>query len=68
MNIAKAAAIAASAINVCGPRTGVGATPATIGKFGKDAVLQFMATYADIHDGELFTRAEIMEARQLLAA
>ena len=68
MNIAKAAAIAASAYNVCGPRSGEPATPATIGKFSKTEVLRCMGLYMDAHDGELFTRAEIAEARELLAA
>jgi len=68
MNQSKAAAIAASALNVCGPRNGEAATPATIAKFGKTNVLRCLGLYAAAHDGSLFTRAEIMEARELLAA
>ncbi len=67
MDIAKAPAIAASAYNVCGPRRGEAATPSTIGKFGKTAVLRCLDGYAEAHDGSLFTRAEIIEARTLLS-
>ena len=68
MTNAKVAAIAASAYNTCGPRTGEAATPATVAKFGKTVILRCIGIYAAAHDGSLFTRAEIMEARELLAA
>ena len=67
MNIQKAAAIAASAYNVCGPRAGTPATPSTIANFGKSEILRCMGIYADAHDGDMFTRNEIMEARELLS-
>lgn len=68
MNIAQAAAIAASAYNVCGPQAGEFATPATVGKFGKTTILRCMGQYAEVHDGELFTTNEILAARDVLAA
>ena len=68
MNLAKAAAIAASAYNVCGPKSGKAATPATIGTFGKTEVLRCLGLYADAHDGSLYTRSEITEAREVLDA
>lgn len=67
MTIPKALAIAASAYNVCGPRTGEAATPSTITNWGRTDVLRCMGLYMDAHDGELFTRAEIVEASELLA-
>ena len=68
MNNAKAAAIAASAYNVCGPRTGTPATPATVGGFNRTEVLRCIGLYMAAHDGSLFSRDEIVEARELLAA
>ena len=64
----KARAIAASAYNVCGPRSGEAATPATIGKFGRNMVLHCVAEYSRAHDGSLFSRPEIIAAYDLLAA
>lgn len=61
----KANAIAASAYNVCGPRTGTPATPSTVWAFGRNVVLDCMTKYATVHDGELFTHDEIIEAHNL---
>lgn len=68
MTIDKAAAIAASAYNVCGPRSGVFATPATVGTFDRSAVADCLAAYETAHDGELFTTAEIAEALAIFSA
>lgn len=62
----KLQAIAASAYNVCGPRTGAAATPATIGQFNRALVINCLAEYKLVHDGELFTRLEIEQARYCL--
>ena len=68
MNNAKSLAIAASAYNVCGPRTGNPATPATVAKLNRTAVVHCIGLYMAAHDGSLFSRAEIVEAREFLAA
>jgi len=65
MNRDKSQEIAASAYNVCGPKTGEAATPRNVWTFGKNVVLDCMARYADAHDGELFTREEIIAAHNL---
>lgn len=63
----KSAAVAASAYNVCGPRTGAPATPATVAALDRALVLRCLDTYATAHDGALFTAAEIEAARAALA-
>lgn len=63
MNLHKMNAIAASAYNVCGPRAGAFATPATIHQFDRALVVSCLAQYVAAHDGELFTRAEIETTR-----
>lgn len=67
MDNQKAAAIAASAYNVCGPRSGEFAKPSTIGQFSQTEVLRCIDLYASAHDGSMFTRTEILAARDLLA-
>lgn len=64
----KAAAIAASAYNVCGPRSGTPATPANVAKLNRTEVVRCLGLYMTAHDGSLFTAAEIDAARELLAA
>ena len=68
MNAQKAAAIAASAYNACGPRIGAAATPATVSQFDRAVVANCLAEYVTAHDGELFTKGEIAEARHLFIA
>jgi len=58
----KSQEIAASAYNVCGPRSGEAATPRNVWGFGRNVVLDCIARYADEHDGSLFTRDEIIAA------
>jgi hypothetical protein len=68
MTKTKAAAIAASAYNVCGPRDGSPATPSNVGNLRRTDVVRFLGLYLAAHDGSLYTRAEIDAARDLLAA
>lgn len=63
MTTDKLNAIAASAYNVCGPRQGAYATPSTIGNFDRAVIANCLAEYVTAHDGEMFTKAEIAEAR-----
>lgn len=66
MTNAQALAIAASAYNVCGPRSGPYATPSTVKAFGRNIILRCMVEYAETHDGSCFARAEIVEARDII--
>lgn len=66
MNLDLALAIAASAWNVCGPRSGTPATPSTVAGFPRANLLQYMRAYARSHDGDLFTVAQIESALALL--
>lgn len=68
MTTDKAAAIAASAYNTCGPRAGAAATPATVSNFDRAVVANCLAEYVTTHDGDLFTADEIRAARDLFLA
>lgn len=63
----KTAEIAASAYNVCGPRTGTPATPATVKKINRTLLVKCLGLYMAEHDGSLYTQAEIDAARDKLA-
>ena len=61
-------AIAASAYNVCGPRSGAFATPSTVASFDRALVANCLAEYVTAHDGEMFTKAQLREARDMFVA
>lgn len=63
----KTAEIAASAYNVCGPRTGAPATPATVKTISRTVLVKCLGLYMAAHDGSLYTPAEIDAAREVLA-
>lgn len=65
MQTSQVLAIAASAYNVCGPRSGESATPRTVRKLNRNLVLHCMAEYSREPEA-LYTPSEVIEARDVM--